>query len=217
MNCDLNFRRGLELHSARIDRLSTGLKAALAAACAQRQAEVYRAYARRAGAANAGAFDNLLNKIWDDIRCQQASNHEHKKWHDRGEKLVPNPKTRSDIYKAGAELAALSLLYSNSVLMTDKTQHTMYAAHQCFVSIDNFLTSSIGKKPEFDKDKADTIAKVLAHPLTEAEHCRQERDLFELEHVLAQSEMIPAAVDELRRRAEIEAKDFLPIIDGPAA
>jgi hypothetical protein len=114
MNPDLDLRRGLELHPARIDRLSTGLKAALAAACAQRQAEVYGAYARRAMAGRAGAFDKLLNEIWDDIRCQQASERDHKERHERGEKLVPNPKTRNDFDKAGAELAALSLLYSNS-------------------------------------------------------------------------------------------------------
>src|SRR5579862_420903 len=113
MNPDLDLRRGLELHPARIDRLPTALKAALAAACAQRQAEVHRAYVRRAGAGRAGAFDKLLNEIWDDIRCQQASEHDHKKWHELGEKLVPNPKTRSDIYKGIAQLAALSLLYSN--------------------------------------------------------------------------------------------------------
>jgi hypothetical protein len=85
------------------------------AACAQRQTEVHRAYIRRAGAGRAGAFDKLLNEIWDDIRCQQASEHDHKKWHERGEKLVPNPKTGTDIYKGTAQLAGFSLLYSNSV------------------------------------------------------------------------------------------------------
>jgi Protein of unknown function (DUF416) len=217
MDSDLDLRRGLELHPARIDRLSTGLKAALAAACAQRQAEVYRAYARRTGARSAGVFDNLLNEIWGDIQCQQASEQEHMKRRDRGVKLVPNLKTSRDIYQAGAELAVLSLLYSSSVLMANKTQHTMYAALQSFVSIDNFLTSRIGKKPQFDRDKPDTIAKVLAHPLTEAEHRRQERDLLELERILPRPEIIEDAVAKLRKRVEIEAKDFLPIISGRGA
>ena len=118
--------------------------------------------------------------------------------------------------RLGAELAVLSLLYSNRVLVTNKAQDTMYAAHQNFVSIDNFLTSPIGKKPQLDRHKADTIAKVLAHPLTEAEHRRQERDLLELELPSPGPKMIPDAVDKLRKRAEIEANEFLPNIDGPS-
>jgi uncharacterized protein YjaG (DUF416 family) len=214
MNRDLDIRRGLELHSARIDRLPTCLKAALAAACAQRQAAVYRAYSRRTGDGNSRAFDNLLSEIWEDIRCKQASEQDHSKWHDRGERLYPSQNAKSDIYSAGAELAVLSLLHSNSVLLTGKSQGAVHAAHQTFESVDNFLTSPIGKKPQFDIDQADALSKLLAHPLTEAEHRRQERDLLELEQILSRPELLPHAVDKLRKRAEIEANDFLPIIEG---
>jgi hypothetical protein len=215
MNLGPDLRRGLELHSARIDQLPTALKAALAAACAQRQAEVYRVYSRRTGDGDSVAFDSLLNEIWGDIRCKQASEQDHKKWHDRGERLYPSQKVRGDIYSASAELAVLSLLHSNSVLLTGKSQGTVHAAHQAFESVDNFLTNPIGKKPQFDIDHVDAISKLLAHPLTEAEHRRQERDLFELEQILPRQELMPGVVDELRKRAEIEAKEFLPIVEGP--
>jgi hypothetical protein len=49
----------------------------------------------------------------------------------------------------------------------------------------------------------------------EAEHRRQERDLFELEQAFLRPEAIPDVVDMLRKRSEIEARDFLPIIDRP--
>jgi uncharacterized protein YjaG (DUF416 family) len=215
MNPDVELKRGLELHSARIDQLPTCLKAALAAACAQRQADVYRVYSRRTGDGNSRAFDNLLSEIWEDIRCKQASEQDHNKWHERGERLYPSRNAKADIYSAGAELAVLSLLHSNSVLLTGKSQGTVHAAHQTFESVDNFLTSPIGKKPQFDIDQADAIAKLLAHPLTVAEHRRQERDLLDLEEILSRPDLTPDAVDKLRKRAEIEAKDFLPIIEGP--
>ena len=60
-------------------------------------------------------------------------------------------------------------------------------------------------------------AKVLAHPLTEAEHCRQERDLFDLEQALLRPDTMADFVNRLRKRAEIEAKIFLPIFDGSMA
>jgi hypothetical protein len=214
MNPSMDLRRGLKLHTARIDQLPTCLKAALAAACAQRQAEVYRVYSRRTSDGHSRAFDNLLDEIWEDIRCKKASEQDHKKWHNRGERLYPSLKAKGDIYLVGAEYAVLSLLHSNNVLLTGKSQGTLHAAHQTFESIDDFLTNPMGKKPEFDIDHADTISKVLAHPLTEAEHRRQERDLFELEQILPRPELILDAVDKLRKRAEIEASEFLPIIEG---
>jgi hypothetical protein len=205
---------GLALHRARIDRLPTGLKAALAAACAQRLAEVYRAYVKRTGAGSSETFDNLLNAIWDDIRHPRASEQDYKKWEARGDKLLKH-KTKSDIYGAGAEFAILGLLYSNDVLTTGKTQFVISAAHQTFNFIDNFLTSPIGKRPQFDVDQADTNARVLAHPLTRAEHLRQEQDLFELEQALDRPDTMLDAIDRLRQRSAIEAKDLLPIVDGP--
>jgi hypothetical protein len=215
MNQGVELRRGLERHPARIDQLPTCLKAALAAACAQRQADVYRVYSRRTGDGNSRALDNLLSEIWEDIRWKKASEQDHNKWHERGERLYPSQNAKGDIYSAGAELAVLSLLHCNSVLLTGKSQGSVHAAHQTFESIDDFLTSPIGKKPQFDIDQADAISRLLAHPLTKAEHRRQERDLFELEQTLSRPELMPDVVDKLRKRAEIEAKEFLPIIEGP--
>ncbi len=204
---------GLELHRARIDWLPTGLKAALAAACAQRQAGIYRAYVERTGAGNSEIFDNLLSAIWDEILRPQALEQDHKKWEASGYKLL-RQKTKNDIYAAAAEFAILSLLYSNDVLTSGRTQDAIYSANQTFNSIDNFLTSPIGKRPQFDISQADTNANVLSHPLTQAEHRRQEQDLFELEQALHRPATIPDVIDGLRKRSTIEAKNFLPIIDG---
>jgi hypothetical protein len=73
MNSDSRFKRGLELRHAAIDRLPTDLKAALAAACTQRQALVFRAYTRRTGTSASAAFDNLLYAIWERIYLRQRN------------------------------------------------------------------------------------------------------------------------------------------------
>jgi len=78
---------GLDLHRVRVERLPATLKAALAAACAQRQAGVYRAYVKRTGAGNSETFDNLLNAIWDYISRPQASEHDPKEWEASGDNL----------------------------------------------------------------------------------------------------------------------------------
>jgi hypothetical protein len=82
------------------------------------------------------------------------------------------------------------------------------------MSIYNFLTSSIGKKPLFNTREPDAFEKIFAHPLIEAEHHRQERDLRELQQAMLQPSTIPDVVDSLRKRSEIEAREFLPLIDG---
>jgi hypothetical protein len=211
-------KRGLELQHAAIDQLPIDLKAALAAACTQRQTEVYRAYARRTGTRASAAFDNLLNAIWEKIHHRQALGaKEHTEWQHRAERLYPGDRAKRDVYKGCAQIAVLGLLYTNNVLKTGNTEDTTYAAHEAFMSIDNSLTSPLGQKPQFDPRGPDADAKIFAHPLMEAEHRRQERDLFELEQAFLRPETIPDVVNILRKRSEIEARDFLPIINGPGA
>jgi hypothetical protein len=215
MNSDSRFKRGLELRHAAIDRLPTDLKAALAAACTQRQTSVFRAYARRTGTGASVDFDNLLSAIWDRIhhrQCLEAK--EHKEWHARAESLYPGKDAKADVYKGCAQIAVLGLLCTNSALRTGSTADTGYAAHEAFMSIYNSLTSSIGQKPQFNLREPNALEKIFAHPLIEAEHLRQERDLFDLEQALLQPDAISNAVDALRRRSEIEASDFFPIVDG---
>jgi hypothetical protein len=214
MNLGSRSKRGLELQHAAIGRLPTYLKAALAAACTQRQTEVYRAYARRAETRTSVAFDNLLNAIWDKIHHRQnLESEEHMEWQGRAEKLYPGDQAKRDVYKGCAQIAVLGLLCTNNVLMTGNIEDTSNAAHEAFMSIYNSLTSSFGQRPQFDPREPDVTAKIFAHPLIEAEHRRQERDLFELEQAFLRSDTIPDVVETLRKRSEIEARDFLPIID----
>jgi hypothetical protein len=208
-------RRGLELHRAEIDRLPTDLKAALAAACTQRQTEVYRIFARRTGARTFDEFDNLLSAIWDKIRGRQGlDSKEHMNWQRRAEKLYPSDEI-DDLYTGLAQIATLALLHSNNVLWTHKAEDACSAAHETFMSIYNSLSGPIGHKPQIHLDEPNAIERIFAHPLIEAEHRRQERDLSEIQQAMLRPDTIPAVVDELRRRSTIEAKDFLPMVDGP--
>jgi hypothetical protein len=216
MNPGSQSKRGLELRYAAIDRLPIDLKAALAAACTQRQTEVYRIYTRRTATPTSAAFDNLLKAIWDKIHHRRALGaKEHAEWQDRAERLYPGEQAKHDVCKGCAQIAVLALLCSNNVLMTGNTDDTRNAAHEAFMSIYNSLTSSIGQKPQIDLDAPDADARIFSHPLIEAEHCRQERDLIELEQALIRPDTIPKVVDAVRKRSEIEARDFLPLIDGP--
>jgi hypothetical protein len=213
MNPGSQSRRGLELRHAAIDRLPTDLKAALAAACTQRQTDVYRAYARRTGTPGSAAFDKLLNAIWEKIHNRQGLGaKEHMDWENRAERLYPGDKAKRDVYKGCAQIAVLGLLCTNNVLMAGDTEDTSNAAHEAFMSIYNSLTSSFGQERQFDPREPGVIAKILAHPPFEAEHRRQERDLFELVQAVNRPDTVPSVVDGLRRRSVIEAKDFLPII-----
>jgi hypothetical protein len=206
----------LELHRAEIDRLPTDLKAALAAACTQRHTEVYRDYARRTGTPTSAAFENLLNAIWEKIRCRQVHGaKEHSEWQRRAERLYPDYTAKPNFYRGRAQIAVLALMHSNNVLWTQKAQDTCSAAHETFMSFRHFLTNAIGRTPQIDLGKPNATERTFAHPLIEAEHRRQERDLHEVQQALLQPGTIPAVVDELRRRSAVEAKDFVPIVEAP--
>jgi hypothetical protein len=119
------------------------------------------------------------------------------------------------MYKGCAQIAVLGLLCSNNVLRTGNTVDAGNAAHEAFMSIYNSLASSMGQKPQFDLRELSAMERIFAHRLIEAEHLRQERDLFELEQALHRPETIPEAVERLQRRSAAEAQDFLPITAEP--
>jgi hypothetical protein len=213
MNSGFQFQRGLELCHAAIDRLPTDLRAALAAACTQRQAEVYRTYAMRTRSRISADFDDLLGAIWAKIHNREKLGPgEHSRWQGRAERLYPGDNAKPDIYLGCAQIAVLSLLHSNRVLATEEARDTCSSAHEAFMSIYNSLVSPIGQTPQFDLREEGALERVFEHPLIEAEHRRQERDLFEIEQASLRPSTIPDVVSALRKRSEIEARDFLPLI-----
>jgi hypothetical protein len=214
MNSGSRHRRGLELQHALIDKLPIGLRAALAAACTQRQVEVYRIYARRTGVRTSAAFDKVLDAIWNQIHKGQRFE-TGEDMETRAERLYPGKEAKGDMYKGCAEIAVLSLLHSNYVLVAGKAEDTCSAAHEAFSSICNFLVSSIGKEPIINRRDPDAFEKISAHPLMKAEIFRQERDLREVQQALLQPSTIPDVVNSLRKRSEIEARGFLPLINHP--
>jgi hypothetical protein len=201
---------GLKLHKPEVNRLPISLKAALAAACTQRQAEAFRVCKRRTDG-SAKEFDDLLERIWEDARSPQASQQERKRREATAEKLLQTKDNRSDMYQPNVECVLLSLLYTNDVLMRGQAEDAIYAADHAFESIWNFLTSPFCKEPEIGDAHPDEVPKVMAHSLTQAEHLRQERDLFESQQAVLRGEKISSIVERLRKRAELEAHSFIPI------
>lgn len=81
MNPHSRFRRGLESRLDEVGRLPISLKAGLAAACTQRQAEIFRVYMLRTGSLDASGFARLLSAIWRKIRQQEVLGaKEHAEW-----------------------------------------------------------------------------------------------------------------------------------------
>jgi hypothetical protein len=154
-----------------------------------------------------------LELVWRDSASSQASEQEHKRWEAAAEKLYHSKESKIDMYQPNVACALESLLETNDVLMNGKTAHAIHAAHHAFMSIWNFLTNPLGKKPEIDCNQAGGVQRALAHPLTKAEHRRQERDLFEVEQAILRRERTPDIVERLRRRAEAEAYSFVPIFE----
>jgi hypothetical protein len=204
---------GLELHADALDRLPANLKTVLAAACTQRQAEIFRIYAGRAKAKTSHTFDEILDSVWRDESSRAIPHRELVELEILGKKLMPSNKVRHSIYQANAECAVISLLRCIRVRISGQTRDVILAAAQSFDSIDSFLTNPIGRTPEIDIAKPGADILVANHPLMLAEHQRQEKDLSELQEAATDPSDIADAIDKIRNRAVGDEKAYLPIIE----
>jgi uncharacterized protein YjaG (DUF416 family) len=199
---------GLELHHQQLELLSENLKVALSAACAQRQEKMYSVFAERSKTGDLALFTRALDSMWREVLADQRSRNDFKILDDQVTALIPSPVARHGIYMAHAEFAVLSLAYCISARVSGNSSDVIHAARQCFESIDNFLLSPTEKTPEIDQSHPNFEAQILTHPLMQAEHLRQERDLSDVQH--ANVDTMPSVIAQIRQRAEIDSKSFLP-------
>ncbi len=98
-----------------------------------------------------------------------------------------------------AENAATSVVYALRCRQTGKSEEALWAARRAYETLDTFVINT----EDIDTNIPGVEARMLSHPLIQAELGRQQRDLDELQRG-------EVTVQGLQKRAKAEATDFLP-------
>lgn len=185
----------------KLEQLAEPLRAAFAAACAQRQQMAYARFFRRTERGNPEALSNILNSLWNDLAGNPLSKKELDRMMAASLELAPNENEGQwVIEQVCAEDAATAVAFALSCRREGSAQDAVWAARRAHASLDQY----VHYQENIDTDRPGRRERVLSHPLIQAELARQQRDLNEL---LARAVTLP----ELRRRAEHEAATFLPV------
>jgi uncharacterized protein YjaG (DUF416 family) len=178
-----------------IERLPRQLRAAFAAACAQRMLIAYSKFTTRTGRGNPLALKEILNHLWRDLVENCMSDTEIVAAIDSCMKLIPEE--GKDPYVPGqlvADDAPSAAVYALECHRSGSAQEAAWAA-QCICET---LEEHVMRQENISINTVDLDDRLFSHSLVQAELARQQRDLREL---LSNT----VTVDELRRRSENEA------------
>jgi hypothetical protein len=109
--------------------------------------------------------------------------------------------------QAAAEDAGAAVAYALRCRQNGRSQEAAWSARRSYEALDHYVAT----QENIDMDIPGAEARVLAHPLVQAELAHQRRDLDDLANVDEPSRM--RATERLRRRAEMEGSSFR----GPAS
>jgi len=181
-----------------LDDLDVTLRAAFAAACAERLGEAYETFAQRTGRGDPAAVREIMDHVWSalmglgmeaDIRAELA----------RCMAVLPKethtPWVEEQAY---AEDAVSAAAYALRTLINEESREAAWAARCAYNALDYYVMNHLG---------IDNEDQISGHPLVQAELARQRRDLEELRKATDGAERNDV-IDALRLRAGQEASSF---------
>jgi len=181
------------------------LRVAFAAACAERQMPAYRAFASQSGLGDAEALRRFLDDAW--LNPAKSDEPEFHRQLQDCLNLIPkedtvNPWTEEATH---AQDAGISLAHTLRTRISGEAEEAAWSAQVAYESLDNFVIN----RENIDTNLPDSEARVLSHPLVQAELARQQRDLDELRGVAPRN--VRQVVAILRDRAKSDGSTFFAI------
>jgi uncharacterized protein YjaG (DUF416 family) len=195
---------------AQLERLPNRLRAAFAAACAERQLPNYLRFAMTTGRGSPERLVGALRCLWEDVEGRTAGSTELKGYLNTCMSLLPEDGA-GDLCLVSyyAEDAVSAVVYAIEARLKSDTRAAVESARVAYSSLDAYVSEvlkfrSIGKNQE---------AQILAHPLVQAELQRQRANLLQLKEIAGDPAGEGPSIAEIRRRAQADAKTFF----GPDA
>jgi hypothetical protein len=178
--------------AAQLDHLIAPLRAAFAAAAAERLMVRYKASHPRGQPLLEGALDALWRALFGEGAGQRLSEFELQCM-DLMEKEDP----QTAMEEADAEDVTAAVIYSLRALGSDNSRDAIWAARRAYEALDQAAVNSLG----VDFQEPDAEEKVLMDPAIQSELRSQQRDLLELEKLPGPGPSLTA----LRQRARHSA------------
>lgn len=183
-----------------LERLPAKLRAAFAAACAQRLLPAYEAFAKKSHRGDARRLASILERLWSDLQGFPLPEAELGAQLEACMSLIPAEDDAPWIEEqAGAEDAGAAVAYALRARAGGKSQEAAWAARRSYEAIDHHLTHRAGIDPSAPGGEE----RLRRHPLVQAELTRQRRDLEDLRRGVEAGDT--AVVERIRSRAVDEA------------
>ncbi len=180
-----------------LGRVSAQLRAAFAAACAERLLPAYVAFSARTGRGDPAALAEILERIWKDVLGDKRDVKEVRAELARCMALIPGGNDERWVdEQAYADDAASAVAYTLRTLESGEPQEAAWAARRAYEALDHHVMHRLGIEGE---------DQILRHPLVQAELSRQRRDLDALLGVARDTDRSTQVIAELRGRAKAEA------------
>jgi uncharacterized protein YjaG (DUF416 family) len=185
---------------ADLKRLTPSLRVVFAAASAERQMPAYRSFVSEHRIANS-TLDRALDDAWVNPTKRGV---ELQRQLDECMALIPQedavrPWTKEANY---AQDAGVSVAYTLRTRITGEAQEAAWSARHGWEALYQFVIDREG----LDINQPSEMARVLSHPLVQAELARQRRDLDELLSVTGEN--VQQVIVRIRDRAKDESETF---------
>ncbi len=166
-----------------LNRLDTEGRVAFAAACAERLLPAYVAFSNRTGRGEPATLRSILTRLWDDLAGDLMAESEVQANVKACMELLPREDEGPWVVEQDfADDAVAATAYTLECRKSGNAQEAAWAARRAFEALDEFVANreNIDWSVPDAEARALALARILAHPLVQAELARQRRDLDEL-------------------------------------
>lgn len=182
-------------------RVRSNARVGFAATCAERLFPAYVDFCAASGRGDRGVLAEVLERLWQHLLGVEMTKEEVRSELSRCMALVPGDDDGPRVNEqacAGDAVAAVA--YALRALETSEPQEAAWAARRAYEAADRFVIDRLDVRLDVGGE-----ARVLAHPIVQAEISRQLRDLREL---LATQPASTELLVRLRDRAREESRSF---------
>jgi hypothetical protein len=188
-----------------LEQLTDRLRAAFAAACAERQFQCYVRYSEISKNGDHHKLARALGCIWEDLGKAQADHTALERQLEVCMSLLPSGEVDELDHRVFAENAVASVAFAIRARITGVSQEAVWAARRAYESLDHYVTNRLN--PIIIEPNVE--ARILAHPLVQAELERQQVDLSQLHAAATTSAGESEVIDQLHLHSQNDAPRFL--------
>lgn len=191
-----------------IELLPKRLRAAFAAACAQRQLPNYIRTSAVNPIANPEAVTRMLRELWDSIEQNAFEPEKIRRDLDLCDALTPGDDTEWFSGGGFAQRALLSLAYAFDTALSGGSQEAMWAAYGACEALEKHIVERFGVDDVVPYNAPGRCSFIDSFPIMQAELSRQQADLMELQVAAKAPSSEAAVIARIKRRAESDAGSF---------